>query len=105
MEDKGIKITPEMIEKINEVKSSAELMELSKSYEIVLDKITAEKWFKKLNSGEFADNELSSANIGVGCSKVSCPKCGSQDYYQEYFRDVGVYCHCDHCGYEKWYYG
>ncbi|HII93190.1 MAG TPA: hypothetical protein HA262_13830 [Methanosarcina sp.] len=104
MEDKGIKITPEMIEKMKAAKSPKELMELGKGFGIELDEKAAEKWFAKLNSGELAAKELSSVNTVGGCSKVKCPKCGSDDYSQIYIPNVGVHCHCNHCGYDAWYY-
>lgn len=103
MENKGIKITPEMIEKIKVAKSPTELMELANSYEIGLDETAAKKWFEKLNSGELADKELSSVK-GGGCFVQHCPKCGSTNYVQRFIPDSGMtgmlYCHCDDCGYD-----
>lgn len=102
MEDKGIRITPEMIEKMKAAKTPKELMGLCKGYGIGLDEKAVEKWFAKLNSDEFASKELTSV-VGGGCFEQHCPKCGSTDYVQQYIPDSPtsgmLYCDCHHCGY------
>lgn len=101
-EGKGIRITPEIIEKARAAKSPKELTELGKGYGFGLDEKAAEKLFAKLNSGELAAKELSSVAAG-SCFEDKCPACGSNDVYKQYVpispTDGTCYCHCNHCGY------
>jgi len=94
----GVKITPEIVEELKKAKSVHEFAATAKAKGIGLGEPEAKTWFEKLH-GTAHGKELH------GCFEQHCPKCGSTDYVQRFIPDGptsgAVYCHCNHCGYDK----
>jgi ribosomal protein L37E len=98
---KEMNFTPQLVEKMKSAKSSKELIDQCRNEGIELGKNTAEKWYAQLNQKGTAGNGISFKLLGT----IRCPKCGSTDYTQRYIPispyDGNLWCHCNHCGYDK----
>ncbi|MDE5753182.1 MAG: hypothetical protein K2H89_01350 [Oscillospiraceae bacterium] len=111
------KLTPELIEKARQAKSSEELIALAEANGMTLTEDEAREYFSELHgqspkTGELSDDELDNVSgggcyykdgrlvvtAGYACYRYRCKKCGSPDTHPGYvvvFTSSDPSCYCD----------
>ena len=94
-----MKLSNEMLQKAKECKTVEELLNLAKENDYTLTEEDATAKFNEWHKiGELADEELDNVS-GGGCDNpITCPNCGSSNYFPNSHRSPTYY-YCSDCNY------